>query len=108
MNCQSNPNSKCLTLRVPGDLISTNAEAIRNEADTLLAIPDNTPRQWEIFKLDLTDAKMIDSVGLNLVVTLVKRIQKCGAKMQVAYSNPNVLRTFNFTRLDKQVELVKV
>ena len=108
MNDQSNSNGKSLTLRVPGDLLSTNAEAMRNEANTLLEAANNTPGQWGVFKLDLTAAKMIDSVGLNLIVTLVKRVQKHGAKMQVTYSNPNVLRTFNFTRLDKQVELVKV
>jgi len=64
--------------------------------------------KMDTFKVDLTSAKMIDSVGLNLVVTWLKRTQKLGAKMQVAYSNANVLRTFIFTRLDKHIELVKV
>ena len=51
---------------------------------------------------------MVDSVGLNLIVTLLKRVSKSGARMQIAYSSPNVLRTLTFTRLDKHVELVKV
>jgi anti-anti-sigma factor len=108
MNVPSNPTLKVLTLRVPGDLISTNAEALRNEAGTLLEPVEGAARQWDVFKLDLSLAQMIDSVGLNLVVTLVKRVQKLGARMQITYSNPNILRTFNFTRLDKHVELVKV
>ena len=108
MNVQSNASQKTLTLRVPGDLLSTNAESLRNEAGALLEGADSPSRQWDVFKLDLTAAQMIDSVGLNLIVTLVKRVQKLGAKFQITYSSPNVLRTFNFTRLDKQVELVKV
>jgi len=50
---------------------------------------------------------MVDSVGLNLVVTVLKHVQKRGARMRVAYSALNVLRTFTFTRLDKHLELVK-
>jgi len=51
---------------------------------------------------------MVDSVGLNLIVTLLKRVQQRGGRMQIAYSSPNIFRTFTFTRLDKHVELVKV
>jgi anti-anti-sigma factor len=101
-------DSKSLTLRVPGDLLSTNAEALRQEANGLLENPDGSPREFDAFKLDLTGAKMVDSVGLNLVVNLLKRAQKRGVKMQIAYSSPNVLRTFIFTRLDQHVNLVKV
>jgi anti-anti-sigma factor len=51
---------------------------------------------------------MIDSVGLNLVVSLLKTVQKRGATLQVATTDQNILRTLAFTRLDKQLELVKM
>jgi anti-anti-sigma factor len=102
-----NPNDTCLTLRVTGDLLSTKTDAIRAEADKLLGGPADAPRAWAVFKLDLTGAKMIDSAGLNLVVSMLKRVRLKGGKMQVAYANPNLLRTFVFTRLDEQVELIK-
>lgn len=107
MSAQTNANERFLTLRVPGDLISTNAEAMRNEAGALLGPSDGSSRQWDIFRIDLSSAQMIDSVGLNLVVTLLKQVQERGGKMQVLYSSPNIFRTFNFTRLNKQVEMVK-
>ena len=108
MNTSLDLNEKSLTLRVPGDLISTNAETLRNEINGLIETPDGAPRKWDTFKLDLTAAKMIDSVGLNVVVTWLKRVQKQGAKMQIAYSSSNVLRTLIFTRLDQHIQLVKV
>jgi anti-anti-sigma factor len=101
------PNERTVTLCVPGDLISTNVETFRNEADVLLETDAGTSRPERIFILDLTAAKMVDSAGLNLVVSLLKRVQRQGAKMQIRYSSPNILRTFNFTRLDKHIELVK-
>jgi len=107
MNSPQDSEKDSLTLRVLGDLLSTNAEALQSEFARLLEGADVSSRKWGIFRLDLTGAKMVDSVGLNLVVTLLKRVQKRGARMQIAYSNANVLRTFSFTRLDRHVELVK-
>ena len=108
MNPHQEPDKNSITLRVPGDLISTNAEALRKEAAGLLETPDGAPRKSATFILDLRAARLVDSVGLNLVVGLLKRVQKLGARMQITYSNPNVLRTFTFTRLDQHVEMVKV
>jgi anti-anti-sigma factor len=102
------PKKETLTLRVAGDLLSTNAEAVRNEITGLLEAAGATPQKWNVFRLDLSSAKMVDSVGLNLVVGLLKQVQKQGAKLQVTYSSQNIFRTFAFTRLDKHIELVKV
>ena len=108
MNTTLDLNEKSLIVRVPGDLTSTNAEALRNEVNPALEVPDGSSRKWDTFKVDLAAAKMVDSVGLNLIVTWLKRVQKHGAKMQILYSSQNVMRTFIFTRLDKHIELVKV
>jgi len=108
MNSTPDLHEESVTLRVPGDLISTNADALRNEIGGLLETSGGAPRNWDLFVLDLTAAKMVDSVGLNLVVSLLKRVQARGARMQINYASPNILRTFTFTRLDKHVSLVKV
>ena len=91
-----------------GDLISTAVERLRPEITLLfgdLAKPDS---DWKLLQLDLSTAKMVDSVGLNFIITVLKSVQKKGAKMRVKYSDQNVHRTFIFTRLDKHVELVKI
>ena len=100
--------NQTLTLHVTGDLISTNAESLRSLIGSSLDTTEQGGQKWTTFVLDLRAAKMVDSVGLNMVVTFLKRVQKLGGKMQVTYSSSDVARTFAFTRLDKQVGLVKV
>jgi len=107
MNTNSNSQDKLLVFRVAGDLVSTTAGALRGEISASLEAAGSAPTGWNLLRLDLSAAKMIDSVGLNLVVTLLKQVQEHGARMQVIYSSPNVLRTFAFTRLDKHVEIIK-
>jgi anti-anti-sigma factor len=96
-----------LTLRVPGDLISTNAETCRNDLAQRVEAIEAAGQEWKIFVADLTAANMVDSVGLNLIVSWIKWVRERGGLMRVAYSSGNVLRTFKFTRLDKHVELVE-
>ena len=108
MNSKLASDDPPLTLRVPGDLISTNAEALRAEINGLLEPSERSARSWNAFRLDLSAATMVDSVGLNLIVTLLKRVKKAGGTMQIAYSSPNILRTLTFTRLDQHAELVRV
>jgi anti-anti-sigma factor len=96
---------KLLTIVIPGDLTSLNARELRVEIDGVLA---ETPVAWQLLRLDLTAAKMVDSTGLNLIVAMYKAAQGAGAKMQLTYHNPNVRRALTFTRLDKFVELVEI
>jgi anti-anti-sigma factor len=108
MNSKPTSQDEMPTLRVAGDLTSTNADSVGAEISRIFDRLSAGLAVGNLFRLDLTAAKMVDSVGLNLVVALLKRLQKHGAKLQVAYSNQNVFRTFAFTRLDKHIELVKV
>ena len=103
----SKPENDLVVVRVNGDLVSTTAASVRGEIDTAISAADEA-RSWSVFQLDLATAKMIDSVGLNLVVSLLKRLQARERRLQVTYCDPNVLRTLTFTRLDKQIELVKI
>jgi anti-anti-sigma factor len=107
MTSNLNPAEPVLTFRVSGDLISTSVEGLRKDAASFLDAADGPPPAWNILHLDLTAAKMVDSVGLNLVVALLKRAQKHGRRMRVTCGSANVVRTFAFTRLDQHVELVK-
>ena len=96
------------TVTLLGDLISTAVEGMRPEINALFADLAKPDANWNLLQLDLSTAKMVDSVGLNFIITVLKSVQKRGAKMQVKYSDQNVHRTFIFTRLDKHLELVKI
>ena len=107
MKTHLDPKTGILTVTIRGDLVSTTADQVRGQMTALLEAPNPPDAGWKLFRLDLVSAKMVDSVGLNFIVTILKAVQKNGAKMQVLYANQNVHRTFLFTRLDKHVELVK-
>jgi anti-anti-sigma factor len=104
MKTHLDPKTNVLTVTLSGDLTSTSAEQLRPPINTLL---DQPKPAWSLFRLELTGAKMVDSVGLNLIVSILKLVQQRGAKMQIVCANTNVHRTFLFTRLDKQIELIK-
>ncbi len=101
-----NADTKVLTLRLAGDLTNSNAASTQAIGSLLQAAREDA-RAWRDVKFDLTDAKMIDSAGLNLVVAALKAVQKNGGKMQLLYRDPNVYRTLVFTRLDRRLDLVK-
>lgn len=101
-------NSKTLTLQFPGDVLSTNADALRQEAVGKLESPELKTADWQTLKLDLTSAKMIDSVGLNLIVSLIKTAKARSAKVIGLISNASVQRALVFTRLNTQMDLVMV
>lgn len=97
---------KTLLLVIPGDILSTNADQIRKEISSIMESPSVKTSGWTTLKLDLTAAKMIDSVGLNLIVSLYKEAKKANAKTVAAISNPNIQRTFLFTRLDTHIQVL--
>jgi anti-anti-sigma factor len=97
-----------LIATLPGDLTSTTTEQLRTEFNALLDPLAQAKADWKTFRLELPAAKMVDSVGLNLIVSLLKMVRQHGAQMQIACGNPNVHRTFLFTRLDKHLELIKL
>jgi anti-anti-sigma factor len=106
MKSNLDPNTGTLAVFIEGDLVSTSAEPLRGEISRLIAKPTDSRIRWQVLRLDLSKAKVVDSVGLNFIVTILKAIQKEGAKMQIVYANQNVHRTFLFTRLDRHLELI--
>jgi len=94
-----------LTMVINGDLTSTTAGPLRAELAKLLEEGTNAAT-WRVFRLDVSTAKMIDSVGLNFVVTILKAVRANNGKLEIVYGNANVQRTFLFTRMDKHATLV--
>ena len=102
-NCD--PASQTLTLTFPGDVISTNSDATRQEITALLESPLVKSFSWQTLQLDLRAARMIDSVGLNLIVSLLKIAKGRNAKVVSQISSTNVQRSFIFTRLNTQMDI---
>jgi anti-anti-sigma factor len=95
-----------LVLLVDGDILSTTAESLR--AGFLEVINSDAAKRtaWDRLEIDLSRAKVIDSAGLNLVVGIVKTVKARGCAVIARMTSRTIHRTFVFTRLDKQVEVV--
>jgi len=92
-----------LTCTIAGDLTSTTAAEFRRLLDKKFS---ESPAGWTTLMLDLSSCKILDSVGLNLLVGTVKRAKGLGARVKVVTSHPMVRRILIFTRLDQHVEIV--
>jgi anti-anti-sigma factor len=100
------PEQKTLTVTIPGDVLSTNLEELRTRMHTLIAPPPTGSDLWTTLVLDLSATKMIDSAGLNFLVSLVRTIGARGGKVSARALQPQILRAFKFTRLDQHITLL--
>lgn len=104
MSPEANPNS-ALQCVVPGDLTSTTAPAFRAEFDRKIAEASNGGVSWDHLEIDLRHARMVDSVGLNQLVSVIKIVKERGASVHLLISHPNIQRILAFTRIDKHAEV---
>ena len=95
------------TLRVTaaGDWVGAGVDAARGEFFRLLELPEVRELAWHTVQLDLTAMRHIDSLGLNLLVSLLREVQHRNGKLQVLIGNPELHRTFTHLQFDKQMEL---
>ena len=100
-----NKLDQSLNVEVDGDILSTTQEKLRQSLMSLLGSAEITSANWNVLKLDLTRTAMIDSAGLNLLVSLIKLVKDRGARVAATISSTSVQRTFLFTRLDRQMEI---
>ncbi len=91
-----------LSIVVPGDILSTTVATLRREFRGRV---EDAGAQWDTLELDLNATRMIDSVGLNLLVAIIREMNDRGSKIILRGACPHVKRTVQFTRLDRYVEL---
>ena len=96
-----------LQILVPGNLISTNADQFRASAGSAIAAQSAGKRDWPGIEIDLTAAKMVDSAGLNAIISLIRRLNKEGKRVLIHVRDQHVYRVCMFTRLDSLAEIIR-
>jgi len=91
-------------LEIREDLLSTKAVPLRTRITQELDAASAT--RPSLFEVDLRGARIVDSVGLNLLVMVIKRVRTWGGKTRILLDDSNVRRTLQFTRLDSHAEIV--
>jgi anti-anti-sigma factor len=85
------------------DILSTNAEGIRADLGRITAqASDNS-----ILTIDLRACRLVDSVGLNLIVSTIKQCRTRGIKIRLLVAHPNLHRILTFTRLGQYADIVR-
>ena len=92
----------CLMFCADGDVLSSNIDSIRTAIEKLFTQTTHP----KMLHLDLRAARLIDSVGLNLIVTFIRRIKQCGGTARITVGNSAVRRILAFTRIDQHAEVV--
>jgi anti-anti-sigma factor len=99
-------HANCLSLSLPGNLLSTSVESLRKEVFGLIDSLAAKRAIWTKLHVDINEAKLVDSAGLNLLVSIIRTAKTTNATVSIGVSNKTVHRTLLFTRLDRHVELI--
>lgn len=107
---QLDETGKVLRIDVAGDLLSTNFDAVNGQIQAILDADAIQASGWSTLLLDLTAAKLIDSMGLNILVGLVKRVgaPPRNGRIKTRIASPTIHRTLLFTRLEKHMDVEMV
>lgn len=87
-----------------GDITSTTEHAFRAQLEQLFA---SAAPGWRVLVIDLRATRMIDSKGLNLIVSMVKRLRAEGREVHFLAPQASVRRVLAFTRLDRHATVVE-
>lgn len=94
-----------LQLSFSGDIISTNVDELDAK---LRALVDNSAvwsQNWSTLTIDMTSTQMLDSLGLNLIVSLLKRVRERPITVRTYLRSRIVYQTLLATRMDKLMTL---
>jgi len=88
-------------LQPPGDLVASTIEIFRKDVRSVLR---NSPR---FLVLDLSHVRMVDSVGLGVLIAAHNALRKKGVKLAVANVSKEILDLFMAMQLDRHFEIGK-
>ena len=95
-----------LYLAIRRDVLSTGVRDLFDKLNALQKDPQVLQSSWRTLELDLTGAKMIDSMGLNFVVQILKWAKERNAKAKIVIQDKNLDRLLRFTRMNEHAEVV--
>ena len=93
-------------MTLEGDLKSTTTAALHRDVFAILAHDSARSLQITTVELDISAATMVDSLGLNLVIAVLKWSKHRDASLRIIVGKRAVHSTMLAVGLDRQAELV--
>jgi anti-anti-sigma factor len=97
-----------VVVTVHGNLLSTNIRPAREKILNYLESEGIRESAWRTLRLDLSEAQMVDSTGLNFLVSLARFVRKREAKLHLLVGSNPVRKSLSFVRLDKTAQITLV
>lgn len=97
--------NKQLVICVSADMTSTTVEQQQQMLSDIISKSSVWGEPWDKLVLDLRATQMLDSLGLNMLVGLVKRVKDRDATIVTHLKNRIVYQTLLATRMDKQMDI---
>lgn len=87
------------------DILSTNVDRLKEQIDKIMELPTIKIGTIQKVHLDMRVVKMVDSMGLNLLVNLIKAEKNKARTILATVQSLHLHKTLLFTRMDKQMEI---
>lgn len=97
--------SSVLSCPAPGDLVSTTTKSYKESVEQAMSQAASNSL-WTILELDLRAARYIDSVGINLLILLIRRMKERGGTVRILIGNANLKRVLTFMRVDQHADII--
>lgn len=97
-----------LSILQDDDIVSTNVDQVRQNIMEVIEREGVDSNAWSLLELDLTKADIIDSSGLNFLVTMDRHLKEHDKSTRLIVASPHIHRTFVYVRLDKRMDIVLV
>jgi hypothetical protein len=101
-----NMQTGCLQLRVLVDLKSTTVKLLQSEISAIIKHEYAFSLKIESVELDITEARIVDSLGINLVLVLVKWATNNGAEVTLVVEVRSVFETLSAIGIQRLAKLV--
>ena len=95
MGFKLDENNGKVTVKLTGDMYVKEVAGLREELLKLVAAGKKA------YVFDMSELRYIDSAGLGLMVTVLKRVAPLGGEIRVRHMSGVIKELFEQTRLDK-------
>lgn len=96
----------CLKLTLRGDLKSTTIRALHTEISSIIKHEDSFSLKIDRVEIDISAAYIVDSLGINLVLSLVKWATNNSAEMHIFLGSKSVYDTLTAVGIDRHAKLI--
>jgi len=100
-----NDEKRTISVKFPKMVISTNVDGLKKEFANFVHREEWKSIHFENLFLDFGDSRMVDSLGLNFVLEILRWGNMNKAKISSVVSNGTVYLVFLNVRLDKQMQI---